>query len=135
MNAGVPLEHEKAGRPAAQLRLLAFSGIPLVTERHDIASLILDAFAACGESLRDSDVLVIARKIASKAEGRVVKLATVTPCPAAKIMRELRRAPTATEVARLYKGVTHGLVIDELDRNQSATIEATGCTHALPPPS
>lgn len=41
MNAGMPLEHEKVGRPAAEFRLLEFSGIPLVTEGHDIASLLM----------------------------------------------------------------------------------------------
>jgi LPPG:FO 2-phospho-L-lactate transferase len=46
--------------------------------------------------------------------------------PAAKIMRELGYAPSAAEIARLYQGFAHGIMIDELDRNLSATIEAMG---------
>lgn len=46
--------------------------------------------------------------------------------PAAKIMRELGCAPSAVEIARIYKGIAHALVIDELDRGLCATIEAMG---------
>lgn len=66
-------------RPAAELRLVALPGIPLVREGDDLASLILQALATCGEVLRSGDVLVIAQKIVSKAEGRARKLATVAP--------------------------------------------------------
>jgi coenzyme F420-0:L-glutamate ligase/coenzyme F420-1:gamma-L-glutamate ligase len=67
------------GRPAAELRLVALPGIPLVREGDDLVSLIMQALASCGEILRNGDVLVIAQKIVSKAEGRVRKLATVVP--------------------------------------------------------
>ena len=66
-------------RPAAELRLVALPGIPLVREGDDLVSLILQALATYGEILRSSDVLVIAQKIVSKAEGRARKLATVVP--------------------------------------------------------
>ena len=46
--------------------------------------------------------------------------------PAAKIMRELGCEPSAAEIARLYRGIAHGMVIDESDRKLSATIEAMG---------
>ena len=46
--------------------------------------------------------------------------------PVAKIMRELGYAPSAAEIAKLYQGIANGIVIDELDRNLSATIEAMG---------
>jgi len=46
--------------------------------------------------------------------------------PAAKIMRELGYEPSAAEIARLYQGIAHAMVIDELDRKLSAPIEAMG---------
>ncbi len=46
--------------------------------------------------------------------------------PAAKIMRELGCEPSAAEIARLYRGIAHGMVIDESDNELSATIEAMG---------
>src|SRR5262249_52097614 len=48
-------------------------------EGDDIASLILAAMDALRLEARDLDVIVIAQKIVSKAEGRVVRLDSVTP--------------------------------------------------------
>ena len=101
-------------KPAAELSIAALAGIPLVKEGDDIAGLILNGLAASGLLLRRGDVVVIAQKIVSKAEGRVVDLRAVTPSPSAKklaaavdkdsrlvelILRE------STEVVRHRKGV------------------------------
>jgi coenzyme F420-0:L-glutamate ligase/coenzyme F420-1:gamma-L-glutamate ligase len=48
-----------------------------VKEGDDIAGLILNGLAASGLLLRRGDVVVIAQKIVSKAEGRVVDLRAV----------------------------------------------------------
>ena len=61
------------------LRLLALEHIPLVQPGDDIAALVSQALSRQGESLRDGDVLVVAQKIISKSEGRLVKLDSVTP--------------------------------------------------------
>ena len=50
----------------------------------DLARLVLDGLAASGERLGDGDVLVLAQKIVSKAEGRSVRLADVTASPRAR---------------------------------------------------
>jgi len=85
--------------PASELRLLALPGIPLVVQGDDIATLILDALTACGETLRDGDVLVIAQKIVSKAEGRVVRLAAVTPSARAiALAKETGKDPRLVEL-------------------------------------
>ena len=39
----------------------------------DLAGIIVGALAASGETLRDDDVLVLAQKIVSKAQGRLVR--------------------------------------------------------------
>lgn len=57
----------------------ALDGIPMVQPGDDIAALIVDALAETGLTLTDGDVLVITSKIVSKAEGRTVRLADVTP--------------------------------------------------------
>ena len=70
-----------------------------MAEGNDIAALILDALVACGEALHDGDVLVIAQKIVSKAEGRAVRLATVTPsAQAIALAKETGKDPRLVEL-------------------------------------
>jgi coenzyme F420-0:L-glutamate ligase/coenzyme F420-1:gamma-L-glutamate ligase len=68
-------------RPA--LSLVGIPGLPEVAEGQDLAALVLEAAAHAGENLQSGDVLVIAQKIVSKTEGRLVRLDAVTPCPMA----------------------------------------------------
>jgi coenzyme F420-0:L-glutamate ligase/coenzyme F420-1:gamma-L-glutamate ligase len=67
---------------SSALELLALPGIPMVREGDDLAALIIDALGS--HELRDGDVVVLAQKVVSKAEGRTVDLATVTPSPEAE---------------------------------------------------
>ena len=67
---------------AETVSVLGLRGLPLVAPGDDLAALIGDAIAAGGSALydgalRDGDVLVVAQKIVSKAEGRLVRLADV----------------------------------------------------------
>ncbi len=62
-----------------QLTLTALPGIGPVRPGDDVGQLLLDALAASGISLQNGDVLVIAQKIISKAEGRLVDLSTIAP--------------------------------------------------------
>lgn len=57
------------------IELLALPGLPEVKPGDDLAQLII----ATGVELHHADVLVIAHKVVSKAEGRIVDLADVTP--------------------------------------------------------
>ena len=68
-----------AGPAAATLTLTALPGLPLVQPGDDLAALILAALGRAGLALRDGDVIAIAQKVVSKAEGRLVRLADVTP--------------------------------------------------------
>lgn len=63
----------------AQLTLTALPGIPLIQPGDDIAALILAGLKAAEITLASGDVVAIAQKIVSKAEGRLVKLSDVTP--------------------------------------------------------
>ena len=58
---------------------MALEGIPEVRPGDDIAALIAAAPPPPGGGIGPGDVVVIAHKIVSKAEGRVRALADVTP--------------------------------------------------------
>jgi coenzyme F420-0:L-glutamate ligase/coenzyme F420-1:gamma-L-glutamate ligase len=62
-----------------ELSLRALAGVGAIRPGDDLARVVLDALAASAQSLQDGDVVVLAQKIVSKAEGRMVALATVTP--------------------------------------------------------
>jgi len=59
--------------------LIAVPRVPLVQPETDLLGLICTLAQTTGPDLRDHDVIVIAQKIVSKAEGRYVDLATVKP--------------------------------------------------------
>jgi coenzyme F420-0:L-glutamate ligase/coenzyme F420-1:gamma-L-glutamate ligase len=69
--------------PPAELRLVALRGIPAVAPGDDLAALVAGAARAQGLRLADG-ALVVAQKIVSKAEGRIVRLADVVPTPEAR---------------------------------------------------
>lgn len=85
--------------PAPSLSLWALAGVPLVKAGDDLAAIVLDAVAANGLVLADGDVVVLAQKIVSKSEGRIVDLATVTPGPRAhELARQGDKDPRLVEV-------------------------------------
>ena len=61
------------------VEILAVPGIPLVRKDDDLVALIGEGLARGGIVPRGGDVFVLAQKIVSKAEGRMVDLATVEP--------------------------------------------------------
>ena len=65
------------------LELVALPGIPLVAPGDDVAELILDAVERAEMRLSVGDIIVVAQKIVSKAEGRYVDLRDVKPSPRA----------------------------------------------------
>jgi len=85
------------------LSLMALPRIPRVKPGDDLATIALDGVAAAGLELADGDVLVLAQKIVSKAEGRLVALDTVTPGAHAKTL-----APQIDKDPRLVQ-----LILDE----------------------
>jgi coenzyme F420-0:L-glutamate ligase/coenzyme F420-1:gamma-L-glutamate ligase len=82
-----------------QLTLIALEGIPLVQPGADLSSLIADALTRLGETLVDGDILVIAQKIVSKSENRLVEIATITPSTQAeKLAKSVDKDPRVVEV-------------------------------------
>jgi coenzyme F420-0:L-glutamate ligase / coenzyme F420-1:gamma-L-glutamate ligase len=60
------------------IRVLPLEGIPEIEEGDDLAALLGDASDRVG-GLQDADVVVVAQKAVSKAEGRVVRLDELEP--------------------------------------------------------
>lgn len=61
------------------LTLTPLQNIPLIRRDDNLADIVVNAIQLTNISLQDDDILVFAQKIISKAEGRAVNLATVTP--------------------------------------------------------
>jgi coenzyme F420-0:L-glutamate ligase/coenzyme F420-1:gamma-L-glutamate ligase len=101
----------------ASVELLAPDGIPEIRPGDDLGAMIAGTLRDGDIGLLEGDVLVVTQKVVSKAEGRIVDLATITPSPAAREFAErwgkdprqvelvLRES---TEVVRMAEG---GLII------------------------
>lgn len=63
--------------------LCALHGVPMIEPGCDLARVIVDALHSTGERLREGDIVVLAQKIVSKAENRLVALDSVAPSPEA----------------------------------------------------
>lgn len=86
-------------KASKKLVLTAVSGIPAIQEGDNLAKIIVDASAEAALTFEDGDVLVLAQKIVSKAEGRLVNLTTVTPSERAKSLAEyLDKRPELVEL-------------------------------------
>jgi coenzyme F420-0:L-glutamate ligase/coenzyme F420-1:gamma-L-glutamate ligase len=83
----------------ATVTLTAVPGIPLIEPGDNLASVLVDAFRSAGIELRDGDVVVVAQKIVSKAEGRYVELDRVEPSARAEELAALlKKDPRHVEV-------------------------------------
>ena len=71
-----------------QLVLTALPEIPMVQQGDDLAEIILQSLKKVQFELQNGDVLVLAQKIVSKAEGRRVNLAEVEPSTEALALAE-----------------------------------------------
>jgi coenzyme F420-0:L-glutamate ligase/coenzyme F420-1:gamma-L-glutamate ligase len=81
------------------VELHAIGGLPMVQAGDDLSALLGDALVAGGFVARDGDVVVVAQKIVSKAEGRVVDVATVVPsAEAVRIGGEISKDPRLVEI-------------------------------------
>jgi coenzyme F420-0:L-glutamate ligase/coenzyme F420-1:gamma-L-glutamate ligase len=82
-----------------QITLSAITGIPLIQEGDDLAEIIYQAAADCEMVFMDGDVLILAQKIVSKSEGRLVNLTTVIPtAEAVELAAFLDKRPELVEM-------------------------------------
>ena len=84
---------------SAALSLAALPGLPMVRPGDDLAGLLAAGMARAGLTPQPGDVLAIAQKIVSKAEGRSVALESVTPSAAARrLALETEKDPRVVEL-------------------------------------
>jgi len=81
------------------ISILPLTGIPLIQPGDDLPRLLGNAIEQRDSRLQAGDVLVVAQKIVSKAEGRYVELDRITPSPyAIEIAQQCEKDPRLIEV-------------------------------------
>ncbi|HKW33987.1 MAG TPA: coenzyme F420-0:L-glutamate ligase [Candidatus Acidoferrum sp.] len=81
------------------LELFAIPGLPEIRKGDDLAKRIAEAAKKAGLRFEDGDIVAVAQKIVSKAEGAVVSLATVKPSEKAEALAgELTKDARAIEL-------------------------------------
>ena len=70
------------------LTLSPLPDIPLIRPGDDLPEIIFKSLTKTGLSLVDGDILVLAQKIVSKSEGRLVNLSSVSPSQGAYLLAE-----------------------------------------------
>jgi len=84
---------------SSAVEILAVPGIPLVGKDDDLVALIDKGLAQGGIVPRDGDVFVLTQKIVSKAEGRMVDLASVEPSiEAIELAGKVQKDPRLVEL-------------------------------------
>lgn len=103
---------------SSDVRIIGIEGMPEVRAGDDVASLIAQAARAGGVGIEPRDVLVVTQKIVSKAEGRIVDLASVTPSPfaeryAAAWEKDARQIEVVLSETKRIVRMEHGVLICE----------------------
>jgi len=81
------------------LIITPISKMPLIQPGDDLADIILSALQVNQINLRDGDILVLAQKIVSKAEGRLINLTAVIPSKRAiELARSCEKDPRLVEL-------------------------------------
>lgn len=84
---------------APRLELTALPELPIVQPGDDLAALVRAALGRAAIALADGDVIVVASKVVSRAEGRFVDLASVAPSERAEALaRETAGDPRVVEL-------------------------------------
>jgi coenzyme F420-0:L-glutamate ligase/coenzyme F420-1:gamma-L-glutamate ligase len=127
-----------------ELRILPVPGLPEVHPGDDLPRMIVDAARASGGVL-DNDVLVVTQKVVSKAEGRIVDLAAVTPGAFARSLAEqwekdARQVEVVLGESKRIVRMGHGVMICETHHGficanagvDASNVEKTGTVCLLP---
>ena len=130
---------------AGRIELFGLRSLPEVKPGDDIADLISVALRSEGLELQSGDVLVVAQKVVSKAEGRVERLRDVKPSALARswartirtdprfvevVLRESRRVIRMTERALIVE-THHGFICANAGVDRS-NVRSAGSVTCLP---
>ena len=122
--------------PSGAVTLIPLHDIKLVEPGDDLGAIAVEAFVANGVVPEKGDVLVVAQKVVSKAEGRYVDVAAVEPSARAiDLAREVDKDPRFVEVvlSESKRVVRHrpGLLI--VEHNLGFVMANAGIDHSNVP--
>lgn len=90
---------ERAAGARSPISLFAIPGLPEIQKGQNLAKLIAQGARREKIGLADGDILVVAQKIVSKAEGRVVRLSKIRPSQKAMVLaKKISNDPRFIEV-------------------------------------
>jgi coenzyme F420-0:L-glutamate ligase/coenzyme F420-1:gamma-L-glutamate ligase len=85
--------------PSVAVEVLPLPGLPEIRKGDRLGRSIVEAMHRAGLAFEHGDVVVIAQKIVSKAEGRLLKLSAIKPSPQAlQLAAKLKKDPRLVEV-------------------------------------
>lgn len=98
--------------------LTPIAGLPMIEPGDNLAGMISEGLARAGIGLQNGDILVVAQKIVSKAEGRLVNLADVKPSAralqlAAEVEKDARLLELILQESRQVLRTRPGVIIVE----------------------
>lgn len=123
----------------SEIRIRALAGMPEIKVGDDLAQILARAVRLSGITIANADIFVIAQKIVSKSEGRIVQLDSITPSEkASQWARTYQRDPRVIElvlreavrIVRMERGVIivesrHGLICANAGVDISNTPDGT----------
>jgi coenzyme F420-0:L-glutamate ligase/coenzyme F420-1:gamma-L-glutamate ligase len=100
------------------LNIFAIPLVPMIRQGDDLAAILVDRLQQAGEAFQPGDILVVAQKIVTKSEDRIVHLSDVRPGVAARRLANLiGRDPRVVQVilsdSRSLLRARRGLLIVE----------------------
>ena len=105
-------------RAPQRLTLSVVPGIPLIAPGDDLGAIIITAIENAGLEPRDGDIVVVAQKVVSKAQGRYVNLDTIVPSASAtELAAKVDKDPRLVEVilsesVRVVRYKPHVLIVE-----------------------
>jgi len=103
-----------------EIRISAVPGLPEIVPGSNLVAMVAQAVRAKRLDVRQSDIFVVAQKIISKAEGRIVRLSTIVPSEratqwATKYGKDPRMIELVLREARRIVRMERGVLIVETD--------------------
>jgi coenzyme F420-0:L-glutamate ligase/coenzyme F420-1:gamma-L-glutamate ligase len=84
---------------SSMLQIMPLDQLPLLKEGDDLAAIIVSRARQLGVGIRNRDLVVVGQKAVSKAEGRIIDIASVSPSArAAKIAKKTGKSPGFVEI-------------------------------------
>ena len=122
---------------ASSIQILALPGLPEIHPNDNLAKLIFEAARDQQFVVRERDVFVIAQKVVSKAEGRIVRLDSIVPSVratewAAEWKKDARQVEVVLRESKRIVRMERGLIIAETRHGfvcANAGVDASNAPH------